>query len=68
MSLFFYCFSVALGVALGYTTGRAWIRDHRNGRWSGRAIAVVAVASVLLGLIVGWGLDTYAAYVRSTMR
>ena len=68
MTLFFYLFSVAFGIGVGIFTSRAWINDHRQGKWSLRAIVIVAIVSVTLGLAVGWGLDTYAAYVRMTMR
>jgi len=68
VTLFFYLFSLALGIGLGIATGGAWVREHRHGVWDRRAIVVVAVVSVAFGLAVGWGLDTYAAYVRSTMR
>jgi hypothetical protein len=65
---FFYTFSVALALGLGFFTANAWVRDHRNGHWSKKAIAYVAIASVLCGLALGWGIDTYAAFVRLSVQ
>ena len=66
MTLFFYGFSVALGLALGFTTANAWVREHRNGRWSRRAIAIVVLVSAGFALLLGWGIDTFAAFAQLT--
>jgi predicted transporter len=68
VTAFFYIFSVALCLGLGFFTADAWMRDHRSGRWDKTAIAYVAIACVLCGLALGWGIDTYAAFVQLSMQ
>jgi hypothetical protein len=63
MLLFYYGFGMALSFAFGVAIGNAWIREHRFGIWSRKAVWSVAGACVVLGLAFGWALQSYLNFV-----
>lgn len=58
-TLAYYIFGIGLSAALTIALGRTFVAQH--GR---RLIPVLCVLAVLCGLLLGWAIDGYIAYVR----
>jgi Na+-driven multidrug efflux pump len=66
MIFFYYGFGLALSIALTIATGSAWIREHRNGRWDNRSRITLALVAIVLGILVGWGLQEWLSFAFAT--
>jgi NhaP-type Na+/H+ or K+/H+ antiporter len=60
----FVIFGVALSAALTAAVGRGFVLEHGP-----KVIPALCIFAVLLGLLLGWAINGYLAYVReSAMR
>jgi H+/Cl- antiporter ClcA len=66
MTTFAYVFGVAISIAIAAAIGNAWVGDHRNGVWTLRMAAVVAIVAVAFGILVGWSLQQYFAFIAAS--
>jgi hypothetical protein len=66
MTTFAYVFGVAISIAMAAAIGNAWVRDHRNGVWTLRMAAVIAIAAIALGALIGWSLTQYFAFLAAS--
>jgi hypothetical protein len=57
----YWLFSLALSAAMTVAVGRNLVAEH--GR---RVIPILVVTAVCAGLLLGWALDGYIAYVRAS--
>ncbi len=62
MTVFFYCFGLALAFAISIAVGGAWVREHRNGVWTLPMIVGVVVVALVLGVAIGWAFVQYYAF------
>ncbi|HZV77047.1 MAG TPA: hypothetical protein VFF63_04715 [Candidatus Babeliales bacterium] len=57
----YWLFGLALGAALTAAIGRNFI-DERGAK----AIPALCAVALLLGLLIGWAINGYVAYVRAS--
>lgn len=57
----YYVFSLALSAALTIAIGRGLVLQHGT-----KIVPSLAVLSVLFGLLLGWAINGYLAYVRAS--
>jgi hypothetical protein len=60
--LLYYALGLAIGIAVGTALGMTFAKEQRN-----RAmLPIMAAAGVVAGLLIGYALDTFAAFVHMT--
>lgn len=60
-SLAYWIFGVALSTALTFAVGRSLVAER--GR---KIIPALCALALLFGLVLGWAIDGYVAYVRAS--
>jgi hypothetical protein len=60
--LLYYAMGLAFGLALGIAVGLTLANEHRNRRILPLAIGI----SILFGLLLGYALDAYVAFVHAS--
>lgn len=66
MTIFSYVFGMAISFAIAIAIGNAWARDHRKGVWTMSMLATLVVAAAVLGVVVGWSLNAYLAFIAAS--
>jgi hypothetical protein len=66
MTAFAYVFGMAISIAMAAAIGSAWVREHRNGVWTMRMAAIVTIAAIAFGILVGWSLQQYFAFIAAS--
>lgn len=57
----YYLFAIALSAALTAAIGKSFVLEH--GR---KVIPALCVTALLFGLLLGWAINGYLAYVRAS--
>jgi hypothetical protein len=57
----YYVFGFALSAALAVAVGRSLVVSHGK-----KIVPSLCVLAVLLGLLVGWAINGYIAYIRES--
>ncbi len=60
--LLYYGVGLAVGIAIGSAVGVTFAKEHHNRRLLPIALAI----SVLLGLLLGYAIDSYIAFVHAS--
>lgn len=66
MTVFFYCFGIALALGIALAIGTAWVREHRNGVWTIPMVVCVVAIAVVLGAVIGWAFVEYFAFYNAS--
>lgn len=66
MTIFCYCFGIAMSLATAIAAGNAWTRDHRRGVWTIKMAVTLVVTAILIGIVIGWSLTQYLAFVAAS--
>jgi hypothetical protein len=60
-TLGYFIFGLALSAALTIAVGRSFVVEHGP-----KVVAALCVFAVLFGLLLGWAITGYLAYVRAS--